>query len=82
MSLPQAVEDPQQGGLARAGVAHHQQVVPLADGQTQILHQQLLRVGRLVGEVLQDEGSFHWATVDVKVTACVERSNMNERETV
>lgn len=69
VSLPQAVEDPQQGGLARAGVAHHQQVVPLADGQTQILHQQLLRVGRLVGEVLQDEGGVHRAGVDVEVAA-------------
>lgn len=69
VSLPQAVEDPEQGGLARAGVAHHQQVVPLADGQTQILHQQLLRVGRLVGEVLQDEGGVHRAGVHVEVTA-------------
>lgn len=77
VSLPQAVEDPQQGGLARAGVAHHQQVVPLADGQTQILHQQLLRVGRLVGEVLQDEGGVHRAGVDVKVTARVERLDKN-----
>lgn len=67
--FPEAVQDPQQGRFAGAGVSYHQQVGSLADRQTQILHQQLVRVGRFVGKVLQDEGGVHRAPVNIEVTA-------------
>ena len=65
MSLPQAVEDPEEGGLAGACVPHHQYVGALADLQIQVLHQQLVREGGLVGQSLQDEGRVYWAPMDV-----------------
>ncbi|TNN82663.1 Acetyl-coenzyme A synthetase 2-like, mitochondrial [Liparis tanakae] len=40
----ESVEDPQEGRLAGARVSHHQQIGSLADFQTQILHQQLVRL--------------------------------------
>ena len=39
----------------------------LADFQTQILHQQLVCVGRFVREVVQDEGRVGRACVDIEV---------------
>lgn len=40
--LPESVEDPEQGALPSARVAHHQQVGSLAQPQAEVLHQQLL----------------------------------------
>lgn len=41
---------------------------PLADRKTQVFNQQLFRVRRFVGKVVNDEGGVHWACMDVEVT--------------
>ena len=59
----QANDDPAQGGLAAAGLAHHTQGGPFRDREGQILHRVELSPGRfeIFAEMADFDYRFHWA---------------------
>lgn len=68
--FPQKVEDPEERGFPSARVSHHQQVCPLIDPETQVLHQQILRDRRCKGKLVQDDrgvtGTWRSSSIPVK----------------